>query len=44
MIVKCANNIVFVQKSLIYHRSKPFFLDYSLVKTLKFIIFALDFN
>ena len=44
MIVKCANNIVFVQKSLIYHRSKPFFLDYSLAKTLKFIILALGFN
>ena len=44
VIVKCANNIAFVQKSLIYHRSKPFFLDYSLAKTLKFIILALGFN
>ena len=44
MIAKCANNIVFVQKSVIYHHSKPFFLDYSLAKKLKFIILALGFN
>lgn len=32
MIVKCANNIVFVQKKLNLPPFKTVFLDYSLVK------------
>ena len=44
MIVKCANNIAFVQKKLNLQPFKTAFLDYSLVKILKFIIFAVDFN
>ena len=44
MIVKCANDIVFVQKKLNLPQSKTVFLDYSLVKKLNFIIFALGFN
>ena len=44
VIVKYANNIAFVQKKFNLKPFKTTFLDYSLVKTLKFIIFALDFN
>ena len=44
VIVKYANNIAFVQKKFNLNPFKTTFLDYSLVKTLKFIIFALDFN
>ena len=44
VIVKCANNIEKKKKKFNLKPFKTTFLDYSLVKTLKFIIFALDFN